>query len=128
MTNENWYPTVIKAQTWKMSLDSREKQKLRNQWKHKNLLLISFQYSKVKSTVNRWFVSNVAGHLRTWILADIEMVPYNSLRITKGAQRKQGQEWYPVFRMETLKNATLPYRAEHNYLAHIQEYLPPGKT
>ena len=56
------------------------------------------------------------------------MVPYNSLRITKGAQRKQGQEWYPVFTMETLKNATLPYRAEHNSLAHIQEYLPPGKN
>ena len=66
-------------------------------------------------------VSSVAGHLRTWILADIEMVPYYSLRITKGAQRKQEQEWYPVFRMEALKNATLPYRAEHNYLAHIQE-------
>ena len=29
--------------------------------------------------------------------------------------------------METLKNATLPYRAEHNSLAHIQEYLPREK-
>ena len=56
------------------------------------------------------------------------MLRYNSLRITKGAQRKQGQEWYTVFRMETLKFATLPYRAEHNYLAHIREYLPPRKT
>ena len=56
------------------------------------------------------------------------MVPYNSLRITKGAQRKQGQEWYPVFRMETLKNATLPYRAEHNSLAHIQEYIKDNEA
>ena len=55
-------------------------------------------------SLNRWFVSRVAG----WILADITTVPY--LRIPLRKNRQQGQKWcLPCLRMETLKNH-LPYR------------------
>ena len=93
--------TPFKAQTLKMRLSLREKRKLRINENTKNFHESLSLYFEVKFSFNRWFVSGVAGHLRTWILAYRITLPYQ--RSITGTQR---QKWY-LLRMETHKNHTL---------------------
>ena len=59
-------------------------------WMETQCFLESLSWkSKVKISFNRWFFSRVAGHLCTWILAEIIEVPY--LRITPGTQQNKGK-------------------------------------
>ena len=58
-----------------------------------NTLLVKFSFNKL-------FVSHVAGHVHTWILAiEILIILFlTCLRITLGTQRQQQQKGYPHFK------------------------------
>jgi len=66
----------LKAQTLKMRPSSREKRKLRIKENTKNFHELLSLDPAVKFSFNRWFVSGITGHLRSWILADRITVPF----------------------------------------------------
>jgi len=84
--------TLFKAQTWKWDpIKGKNKQLRIKRFKHTNRFKSLSLYSNVKFSFNRWFVSHVARHLYTWILADIMIVPVAYLRIKPGAQHNKGK-------------------------------------
>ena len=85
--DENWYP--ILGQNLKNETQFKGKTKPKNLME--TLLKSLSYYSNVKFSLNRWFVSCVAGHLRIWIAANTTVITVPYLTNAPRIQRQEGQ-------------------------------------
>ena len=74
--------------------------------------------------MNRWFVSSVAGHLRTWIFLQLKQFRYLSKDQTTNTIQ-QGKKMIPYLRIGTLKKHTL---SGGTCLSNPYTGVPPRKS